>query len=68
MVRSGVMELNFDDIWVKVQDILKKELNPVSFNTWFQPTKIHNITNDKVTLVVPMPLHKRMFESTYKEL
>ena len=62
------MELNFDDIWVKVQDILKKELNPVSFNTWFQPTKIHNITNDKVTLVVPMPLHKRMFESTYKEL
>lgn len=62
------MELNFDDIWVKVQDILKKELNPVSFNTWFQPTKIHNITNDKVILVVPMPLHKRMFESTYKEL
>ena len=62
------MELNFDDIWVKVQDILKKELNPVSFNTWFQPTKIHEITENKVTLVVPMPLHKRMFDSTYKEL
>lgn len=62
------MELNFDDIWVKVQEILKKELNPVSFNTWFQPTKIHEITENKVTLVVPMPLHKRMFDSTYKEL
>lgn len=62
------MELNFDDIWVKVQEIIKKELNPVSFNTWFQPTKIHDITENKVILVVPMPLHKRMFDSTYKEL
>ena len=62
------MELNFDDIWVKVQDILKKELNPVSFNTWFQSTKIHNITDEKVILLVPMSLHKRMFENNYKEL
>ena len=62
------MELNLDDIWGKVQEILKKELNPVSFNTWFQPTKIHEITENKVILIVPMPLHKRMFESNYKEL
>jgi chromosomal replication initiation ATPase DnaA len=68
MVRSGVMELNFDDIWVKVQELLKPALNPVSFNTWFQDPKIHNITEDKVTLIVPMPMFKRMFESTYKEL
>ena len=68
MVRSGVMELNFDDIWVKVQEVLKPALNPVSFNTWFQPTKIHDITDDKIILLVPMPLHKRMFDSTYKEL
>lgn len=62
------MELNFDDIWVKVQELIRKELNPVSFNTWFQPTKIHEITEDKIILVVPMPLHKRMFDSTYKDL
>ena len=62
------MELNFDDIWVKVQELIRKELNPVSFNTWFQPTKIHEITNDRIVLLVPMPLHKRMFDSTYKEL
>jgi chromosomal replication initiator protein len=64
MVRSGVMELNFDDIWVKVLDIIKKELNPVSFSTWFVDTKIHNITDDKIYLLVPMPLHKRMFLSS----
>lgn len=55
------MELNFDDIWVKVLDIIKKELNPVSFGTWFVDTKIHNITDNKIYLLVPMPLHKRMF-------
>ena len=62
------MELNFGDIWVKVQELLKPALNPVSFNTWFQDPKIHNITEDKVTLIVPMPMFKRMFDSTYKEL
>ena len=67
MVRSGVMELNFDDIWVKVQELLKPALNPVSFNTWFQPTKIHDISNNKVKLLVPMQLYKRMFEDNYKD-
>lgn len=62
------MELNFDDIWGKVQEILRKELHPVSFNTWFQPTKIHDISNNKVKLLVPMQLYKRMFEDNYKEL
>ena len=62
------MELNLDDIWVKVLDIIRKELNPVSFSTWFSDTKIHEITDDKVTIIVQMPLHKRMFTSNYYDL
>ena len=62
------MELNFDDIWIKVLEIIKKELNPVSFSTWFSDTKIHNITDSKVYLLVPMPLHKRMFLSNYYDI
>lgn len=62
------MELNFDDIWVKVLDIIKKELNPVSFSTWFADTKIHDITDNKIYLLVPMPLHKRMFLSNYFDI
>ena len=68
MVRSGVMELNFDDIWGKVLEIIKKELHPVSFSTWFGGTKIHDITDKKVYLLVPMPLHKRMFQSNYFDI
>ncbi len=62
------MELNFDDIWVKVLEIIKKELNPVSFSTWFTGTKIHDISDNKITIIVPMPLHKRMFVSNYFDL
>ena len=51
MVRSGVMELKFDDIWVQVLDIIKKELNPVSFSTWFSDTKIYDINDKKIILV-----------------
>lgn len=62
------MELNLDDIWVKVLEIIKKELNPVSFSTWFADTKIHDITDNKIYLLVPMPLHKRMFLSNYYDI
>lgn len=62
------MVLNFDDIWMKVLDIIKKELNPVSFSTWFGDTKLYKVSDDKIILQVPMPLHKRMLLSNYFEL
>lgn len=68
MVRSGVMVLKSDDIWIKVLEIIKKELNPVSFSTWFGETKLYNIDDNKITLQVPMPLHKRMLLSNYYDL
>ncbi len=61
------MELNFDDIWTKVLDILREELSPMSFNTWIQPTKLHNITDDKITLLVEMPLAKKIIEKACKD-
>lgn len=62
------MELNFDDIWVNVLEIIKKGLHPVSFSTWFGGTKLHNVSEKKIQLLVPMPLHKRMLLSNYYEI
>ena len=62
------MVLNSNDIWDNVLELIKKELHPVSFSTWFGETKIHEITDKKVILQVPMPLHKRMLLSNYYEL
>jgi hypothetical protein len=47
---------------------MKKSFQPVSFNTWFDSTKLHEITDKKIILVVPMALHKRMFLSSYYDL
>ena len=62
------MVLNSDDIWVSVQDIIKKELHPVSFSTWFGETKLYSIDEKKIVLQVPMPLHKRMLLTNYYDL
>ena len=60
--------MNNNDIWNKVLEIIKKELNPVSFSTWFGETKFYEIDDQKVTLLVPMPLHKRILLSHYYKL
>lgn len=60
--------MNFDDIWVQVLELIKKELNPVSFSTWFGETSVYSINDEKVVLKVPMPLHKRMLLSNYYDL
>ena len=60
--------MNITDIWAKVLDIIKPELNPVSFSTWFGETKINEITDDKIILLVPMPLHKRQLSTQYHDL
>ncbi len=62
------MVLKSDDIWIKVLEIIKKELHPVSFSTWFGETKLHSIEDSKIILQVPMPLHKRMLLSNYYDL
>lgn len=62
------MVLNSNDIWNNVLDIIKKELHPVSFSTWFGETKLHEINDNKIILQVPMSLHKRMLLSNYYEL
>lgn len=62
------MVLKSDDIWEKVLDIIKAELNPVSFSTWFNDTKLYSIDDKKIVLQVPMALHKKFMPSNYYDL
>ena len=60
--------MNFEDIWSNFLEKVEKSFSPVSFNTWFDNTKLYDITDNKITLLVPMHLHKRVFLSTYYDL
>ncbi len=62
------MGLNSEEIWAQFLDIIKEKLNPVSFSTWFRDTKLHEITDSKIVLQVPMPLHKKFLLSNYYDL
>lgn len=62
------MGLNFDDIWANVLEILKKNFTQVSFNTWFGNTRIHDLNDNSVTLLVPMALHKKVMSTQYYDL
>jgi len=62
------MVLKSDDIWGQVLDIIEKELNPVSFGTWFKVTELYELDEKKIILQVPMPLHKKWLLSNYYDL
>lgn len=60
--------MNFDDIWSKVLEIVKKEVLPMSFGLWFNETSIYEINDKSVVLLVPMHLHKKQFLTNYYDL
>ena len=60
--------LNTKDIWDKFLVIIKEKINPVSFNTWFKTISVHKITNDKISILVPMFIHKTTLNNIYYEL
>lgn len=63
------MVLNLEEIWGQFLSIIKKELNPVSFSTWFNDeTNLYEITDSKFIIQVPTHLHKKFFLSNYYDL
>ena len=63
------MDLNKEDIWNKVLDLIRADFTPMSFNIWFgEETKIYDINDQKVTLLVPMFVHKRTLLSKHYDI
>ena len=47
---------------------LEKELAPTTFRTWFKDIKLINEYNNKLTIEVPMEIHKSILRETYGNL
>ena len=47
---------------------LEKELAPTTFRTWFKDIKLINDYNNKLTIQVPMEIHKSILRETYNNL
>lgn len=64
----GVIDLGNDKLWDNFLDIIYKKTNPVSFNTWFNNISLLNIIDNKLTIKVPMDIHKKILSNNYYSL
>lgn len=55
-------------LWNSFLEKVKKELSPITYETWFSETKIAFIKDNIVNLVVPMHVHKKMLSENYNEM
>jgi len=60
--------MNKEEIWTNVLNIIKEEVNPISFSTWFGNTSIYEITDNKIILLVPMALHQKFLLTNYYDI
>ena len=54
--------------WNEFLNIIKSKVSSVSFDTWFKDTKLSKITEDTISIEVPMSFHKDFLNKTYYEL
>ena len=54
--------------WDDFLNIIKSKLSSVSFDTWFKDTKLAKITDDSLSIEVPMSFHKDFLNKNYYEL
>lgn len=60
--------MNTDDLWGKILEKLKNELNSLTYETWFEDTKLLNIENSIATIIVPIPIQKEHLKDNYNDL
>lgn len=53
---------SLDTIWKTLQENYKKEMNPVSYNTWIEPAKLVSFYNNQLIIEVPTTVQKDYWE------
>lgn len=60
--------LQFELIWNEFVKKLEKELAPTTYRTWFKDIKFIDFSDNKLTIQVPMEIHKSILKETYGNL
>lgn len=53
---------SLETIWRELQDSYRKEMNPVSYNTWIEPAKPLSFKNKQLIIEVPTMIQKNYWE------
>ena len=55
-------------LWSKILEKIKNEINSLSFQVWFEETKLYDLNNGVAKILVPYALHKDHLANNYKKL
>ena len=54
-----------DLLWEKVLKSIKEEVNSLEYATWFEPTKLRIVDDNKYVIIVPLEIQKRHLQEKY---
>ncbi len=57
--------MNEEFSWNTFLEVIKSKISSVSFDTWFKDTKIASMTDNSITIIVPMTFHKDFLNNNY---
>ena len=60
--------MNKEVIWDNFLNNIKNKISPLSFETWFKETKIHEINDGVIIIIVPMHIHKKHLTDNYLDI
>jgi len=55
-------------LWNKFLDNVKSSVNSMIYSTWFSKTYLVSLEDNKATIVVPLEIHKKRLNESYKDL
>lgn len=62
------MAINFQDVWDNCLKIIKDNVPPVSFKTWFEPIVPVKLSNNVLTIQVPSPFFYEYLEEQFIDI
>ena len=60
--------MDTNNIWNSFLEKIKNSISPILYETWFESTKIYQIKDNVVTVIVPMEVHKKHLKENYYDL
>lgn len=66
-MQLGGVSMDIDMLWKNFLLKMKEQLSSLSYETWFEPTKLHSLHDGVATIIVPTNLHKKHLGENYKD-
>ena len=68
LIRTNCVMKVDDNIWNKCRAKIEDKISAENYSTWFEPVRLHSITEQELILTVPNTFYKDCLQQNYLEL